>query len=316
MKTSNTAYIIYNRKAIDEFCAQWKFKPILRQLLKELIYKANFEEKPFEGKTIKRGQLVSSTRSLSDLLGRSEQEIKTAAKQLTTNKQLTTQTTNKYTLYTLCNYEEFVLSDEHKEGEGNNQLTNNHSGQQQQVNNKNNKIINNITCVRVDADIPEPEPEDILPEPPRDELRPDGNYTVPSKIVMQKFYEATGIDPGMLSKRETYENLNAVTSRLRTITKSGKSVHYASDFCVEVISAAKYAKEQHGASVTAVDLFATNAKFSQFSKYAAKIDGGKFKPPSKFGEKKQTPVKPRFPSCRVCRLQRSDIENELCGSCR
>lgn len=314
-----TGYIIYSRSAINDFCVQWKFKPIVRQLLKEMVYAANFKEMMFEDKVIKRGQLVSSVKSISELLGRTEQEIKTAIKQLTTNKQLTAYSTNRYTLYTLCNYEEFVLSDKGKKQVANKQLTNGSLVEQQQVNNTNNtnNKINNNNYVCVDKKLTENvNSSEVEPGLISEKLMPDGSYTLASKTVMSEFYSVIGLDKLNLTKRERQENINAVTSRLRTIVKAGRKIDMAIVTCCQVIRAAAYAKSNHGASVTPESLFATNAKFSLFSKYSAKLTNNSFVKPFDRDYKKPEVIKPRFPSCSKCNMQRSDVKKGVCGSCR
>ena len=75
------------------------------RLFLHLILTANWEDRDFETITVHRGQRVASRRTLSEELGISEQEVKTAIKHLISTNEITSESTSKYTVFTVNNYD-------------------------------------------------------------------------------------------------------------------------------------------------------------------------------------------------------------------
>ena len=69
-----------------------------------LLLTANYERRNFEGRTIERGQRVTSISKLSQELKVSVQSIRTALDHLKSTGELTIKTTPKYTIITINNY--------------------------------------------------------------------------------------------------------------------------------------------------------------------------------------------------------------------
>ena len=69
-----------------------------------LLLTANYEPRRFEGRTIERGQRVTSISKLSKELKVSVQSIRTALNHLKSTGELTIETTPKYTIITINNY--------------------------------------------------------------------------------------------------------------------------------------------------------------------------------------------------------------------
>lgn len=82
----------------------WYRNPNTCRLFIHMLLKANWKDGKFEGKVIERGSFVSSTRRLSEELDMTIDEIRTAIKHLEDEKVITKQTTNKYTVFTVKNY--------------------------------------------------------------------------------------------------------------------------------------------------------------------------------------------------------------------
>ena len=110
---------------------------------------------PWEGTTIKRGQVVTSYQNLASDTGLTVQQTRNSIKKLKSTGEITSQSTNKYTIVTLVNYEDYQCSDEietskttsnstNEQQTSNKQTTNK---QQQRNNDKNNK---NILCAFFD----------------------------------------------------------------------------------------------------------------------------------------------------------------------
>ena len=75
------------------------------RLFLHLILTANWEDRDFETITVHRGQRVASRRTLSEELRISEQEVKTAIKHLISTNEITSESTSKYTVFTVNNYD-------------------------------------------------------------------------------------------------------------------------------------------------------------------------------------------------------------------
>lgn len=72
-----------------------------------LLKKANIKEKRWRGSTVKRGQFISSRASMAEDLDISEQQIRTMVSRLKSTSELTSESTNQYTLYTIVNYDKY-----------------------------------------------------------------------------------------------------------------------------------------------------------------------------------------------------------------
>ena len=77
-----------------------------------LLLIANFEEKRWMGRTIERGQAVIGLFSLSEELGLSIRQVRTALGKLESTGEITKKSTNKFTIVTICKYEKYQQVDE------------------------------------------------------------------------------------------------------------------------------------------------------------------------------------------------------------
>ena len=71
-----------------------------------LLLKANFADKDFNTRTIKRGQLVIGRKKLADELKLSEREVRTALNHLKTTNEIAIETTSQYSIITVNSYNE------------------------------------------------------------------------------------------------------------------------------------------------------------------------------------------------------------------
>lgn len=97
-------YIKLSRKILE-----WDWYTDLNtcRLFIHMILKANWKEGNFRGKIIPRGSFVSSIGKLSEETGLTQDEVRTAVKHLISTKEITKQSTNKYTVFTVNNYESY-----------------------------------------------------------------------------------------------------------------------------------------------------------------------------------------------------------------
>lgn len=148
-------WIKLHRKILDW---EWFTSPSTLQLFIYLLLRANKEDKKWRGILIKRGQLVTSVATISEETKLSTQKVRTSLNRLKSTNEITSKTTNRFTLVTVCKYESYQLYDEAEQQTkqqalqqtNNKQITNK---QQQLKNNKNirnNKKESILTNVRID----------------------------------------------------------------------------------------------------------------------------------------------------------------------
>lgn len=148
-------WIKLHRKILDW---EWFTSPSTLQLFIYLLLRANKEDKKWRGILIKRGLLVTSVATISEETQLSTQQVRTSLNRLKSTNEITSKTTNRFTLVTVCKYESYQLYEEVEQQTkqqalqqtNNKQITNK---QQQLKNNKNirnNKKESILTNVRID----------------------------------------------------------------------------------------------------------------------------------------------------------------------
>ena len=86
---------------------EWYDDPGTRLVFLHLLLIANYEDKNWRGITIKRGQALASIGKLSRATGLSIQQTRNKLTNIQTTGEVTSKSTNKYTIYTLQNYETY-----------------------------------------------------------------------------------------------------------------------------------------------------------------------------------------------------------------
>lgn len=86
---------------------EWAQSPDTMHLLVWCNLLANYEEKKWQGVTIKRGQFIAGIYSLSEQTGLTPRKIRTCMQRLVDSGELKRKSTNKYTLYTVVKYSVF-----------------------------------------------------------------------------------------------------------------------------------------------------------------------------------------------------------------
>ena len=105
---------------------EWYSDINTKVLFLHMLLKANWKDGNFRGTTVPRGSFVSSVKTLSEETKLTEQEVKTAIKHLKSTKEITSKSTNKFTVFTIKNYIQYQTSNQ----QSNEQITN-----EQQTNN-------------------------------------------------------------------------------------------------------------------------------------------------------------------------------------
>ena len=78
------------------------------RLFYHCLLHTNLEDKRYCGKEIKAGQFVSSITRISAETGLTESQVRTALKKLKDTGYISTKSTNKYTIYTVIGYQEYI----------------------------------------------------------------------------------------------------------------------------------------------------------------------------------------------------------------
>lgn len=111
---------------------EWYKDSNTKALFIHLLMKANHETKKWKGINIDRGQVITGRKQLSIELGMSEQSIRTSMNRLISTNEITSKTTNKFSLITVIKYN-FYQSYEDGNQQTNQQLTNNQPTTNQQL---------------------------------------------------------------------------------------------------------------------------------------------------------------------------------------
>ena len=130
-------FIVLHRKLLDW---EWHDDFYMGWLWVTLLLMANHEDKKWRGKVIKRGQLVTDLASLSAQTGLSVRQIRTRLDRLVECECIDKQTTNKFTIITICNYSNYQDMPEDCRQTNDKQMTNNRQTNDKGSNNNNNNI--------------------------------------------------------------------------------------------------------------------------------------------------------------------------------
>ena len=87
------------------------------RLFIHMLLKANWKYGNFKGTTVPRGSFVSSIGKLAGETGLTEREIRTAISHLKKTGEVTSKTTNKYTVFTVVKYDLYQTSDKQNDSQ-------------------------------------------------------------------------------------------------------------------------------------------------------------------------------------------------------
>lgn len=86
---------------------EWYQKPEMVHLFIHFLLSANYKENSWQGVKIKPGQLVIGRKKLAETLGISQQTLRTCITRLKSTNEITTKSTNKYTVITILNWSKY-----------------------------------------------------------------------------------------------------------------------------------------------------------------------------------------------------------------
>ena len=124
----------------------WYQDNVVKGVFLHLLLTASYKETEWMGRTIAKGQVIVGTQKMAEELGFTRQQIRTAINKLKSTNEITTETTNKYTIVTVVNWEEYQVCYETSTNETTNTPTNEQPTSNQQITNKqpHRKNIKNI----------------------------------------------------------------------------------------------------------------------------------------------------------------------------
>lgn len=137
-------FIKLHRKMIEW---GWYSDCVVKDVFLHILMTANYTDGSYRGYEIKAGDAIIGRKRMSQDLGFSEQQIRTAIKKLESTGEITLKSTNKFTIATVENWAFYQCDEELATSEqptNNQQLTNNQPTSNQQVttSKKYNKVIN------------------------------------------------------------------------------------------------------------------------------------------------------------------------------
>ena len=103
---------------------EWYQNSKMVHLFIHLLVTANHTDKTWQGIHIKRGQLLTGIKSLNKDTKISIQSLRTCLSKLKITQEITIKPTNKYSIITICNYEDYQSIIDEANNQTNKQLTN------------------------------------------------------------------------------------------------------------------------------------------------------------------------------------------------
>ena len=91
---------------------EWYHDDITLRVFLHCLLNANWEDKNWEGMTVKRGQFVTSQAKLAKELSTNRQPIRRALSNLKSTNELTITSTAKYTIITVVNYDKYQATNQ------------------------------------------------------------------------------------------------------------------------------------------------------------------------------------------------------------
>lgn len=131
---------------LDRCILDWRYreKPEYVALWVYILLNANHTEMEWEDIVVERGQMVTSIARLSKETGITPQRVRTILKKLE-GEELTSKSTNRYTLITVLNYGKYQDSDVESNKQINKQITSDQQTNNKRITtNKNDKNIKNV----------------------------------------------------------------------------------------------------------------------------------------------------------------------------
>ena len=125
-------FIKIHRKLIEW---GWYSDCVVKDVFLHILMTANFKSGHYMGYELHPGQAIIGRRSMSNYLGFSEQQIRTALKKLESTGEITLKSTNRFTIATVENWGTYQCDAIDEQPTDNQQITNNQPTDNQQITN-------------------------------------------------------------------------------------------------------------------------------------------------------------------------------------
>ena len=112
---------------------EWYTESYMVHLFIHLLISAYYEDTKYKGINYKRGQVSIGRKKLSIVTGISEQKIRTGLGRLKESGEITTTSTSKFTIVTICNYDQYQCDQQVKQPTDNQQITSKQPTDNQQI---------------------------------------------------------------------------------------------------------------------------------------------------------------------------------------
>lgn len=137
-------FLQLSRRAVLDF--GWSDEPAMFSLFHHLLFNAAYKDCDWHGVKLKRGQVIFGRQEWAKRTGISEQSLRTCINRLKSTGQLTSESTNKFTILTIVNYEDFVGCEAEATGKSTTEVTSNQPATNQQLTtSEEGKEVNNNT---------------------------------------------------------------------------------------------------------------------------------------------------------------------------
>ncbi len=90
----------------------WYQDSVVKDLFLHFLLTASFKDFEWMGRHLKAGQLITGRKRLAEELNFSERQIRTAMEKLRSTGEVTYETTNKFTIVTVVNWEDYQINEE------------------------------------------------------------------------------------------------------------------------------------------------------------------------------------------------------------
>jgi len=86
---------------------RWADNPVMMYFWVHILLMANYRDKEWHDKVVNRGSFITSVAKLSGKLNLSTQQVRTCLERLKEGGEITTSSTNSYTIITVCKYDDY-----------------------------------------------------------------------------------------------------------------------------------------------------------------------------------------------------------------
>lgn len=104
MGDKDPGFVVINRNILDW---EWFTDPNTLLVFMYLLIKANWKDKTWGKRKIKRGQLVTSLAKIAEETGLSVRNVRTTLEHLQATNQVTSESTSQYRIITIKNYDKY-----------------------------------------------------------------------------------------------------------------------------------------------------------------------------------------------------------------